>query len=127
MENKNTVKLILILIIGVTLVGIKMFGTFSIKEKNVQNETQKSEAKEFNVKAFRFGYTPDEIIVNKGDRVKIIINNIDTIHGINIPKLGVSGNDVVEFIADKTGEFEWFCNNLCGLGHMQMKGKLIVK
>lgn len=86
-----------------------------------------SQVKEFKVKAFRFGYTPDEITVNKGDKIRIVINNSDTRHGMRIPELGVSGNDSVEFVADKQGEFTWYCNSMCGSGHMQMRGKLIVK
>ena len=83
--------------------------------------------REFEVKAFRFGYSPDTITVNKGDKVRIKIDNTDTMHGIRIPSLGISGNDVVELSADAEGEFEWLCNVMCGSGHREMKGKLIVK
>lgn len=83
--------------------------------------------KVFNVNAYRFGYSPDTITVNNGDMVKIIINNTDTLHGIRIPELNIKGNDVIEFTANKSGEFTWYCANMCGNGHMQMKGKLIVK
>ena len=90
-------------------------------------DTTNNDAKEFSIKAFQFGYEPDTINVNRGDKVKIIINNIDVLHGIRIPDLGIKGNDIIEFIADKNGEFMWYCTNMCGEGHRQMKGKLVVK
>jgi len=83
--------------------------------------------KEFTVKAFRFGYEPDAITVNKGDLVKLVIDNTDTLHGIRIPDLGVSGNDVIEFTANKTGEFTWYCAVMCGSGHRAMNGTLTVR
>jgi len=91
-------------------------------------DASEEEVKVFNVKAFRFGYSPSVITVNKGDKVKIIIDNEDTTHGIFLSEFGVSiKKGDAEFIADKAGEFTWFCNNFCGSGHRQMKGTLIVK
>ena len=60
-------------------------------------------------------------------KVKINIDNTDTLHGIRIPDLGIRGDETLEFTADKAGEFTWYCTNMCGSGHMQMQGKLIVK
>ncbi len=130
MKKENALRWILIFV-AIVVVGfgaMKIFGSFSATGNVVlDTTTQTGEVKEFNVKAFRFGYTPDEIIVNKGDRVKIIIDNTDTLHGMRIPKLEINGNDVIEFVADQAGEFVWYCNNMCGTGHREMSGKLIVK
>lgn len=114
------------LIIAGVLV-ILIIGIFAVKSFTGNSIKEDSNVKEFQVKAFRFGYSPDVIEVNKGDKVKIIIDNTDTLHGIRIPDLGIKGNEVLEFTADKTGEFVWYCTNMCGNGHMQMQGKLIVK
>lgn len=83
--------------------------------------------REFTVKAFRFGYSPDLIEVDRGDRVRITIENTDTLHGIIIPELNLRGNEVIEFTADREGEFIWYCAVMCGSGHGEMKGRLIVK
>lgn len=115
----------LIIIIGIIAVLI-LSGIFFMNAKT-GNAIKDAEIKEFTVKAFRFGYTLDTITVNKGDKVKIIINNTDTLHGMRIPDLGIRGDETLEFTADKTGEFDWYCANMCGEKHMQMKGKLIVK
>ena len=78
------------------------------------------------VDAKRWQFTPDTINVKKGQKVKIIINNIDTTHGINLPDFNVAGNDSIEFTADKTGEFIFKCNTYCGNGHLAMQGKVVV-
>ncbi len=115
------------IIFSIITVSLVLVLFFIIGNPSYDKNEMASSGKEFHVDAFRFDYSPNEITVNKGDRVKIIINNTDTIHGIRVPELGVSGNNVIELVADKAGEFTWYCNNMCGSGHMQMKGKLIVK
>lgn len=114
------------IVITCIVIILAIAGIFAAKSFT-GNVVAQSDAKEFTVNAFRFGYTPDTITVNKGDKVKIIINNTDTLHGIRIPDLNLKGNDLIEFTADKTGEFDWYCAVYCGEEHMKMKGKLIVK
>lgn len=79
------------------------------------------------ISASRFQYDPGTITVKKGEVVRIIIDNKDTPHGIVIPGLGVSGIDSVEFTADKAGTYEFKCPTMCGSGHRDMKGTLVVE
>ena len=95
-------------------------GSASLQTASTQNQVM------FSVDAKRWQFTPDVINVKKGQQVKIIINNTDTTHGINLPDFNVSGNDSIEFLADKTGEFVFRCNTFCGNGHATMQGKIIV-
>lgn len=81
---------------------------------------------EFSLDATRWQFIPNVINAKKGQTIKININNIDTAHGIRIPDFNVSGNDSVEFVADKSGEFVFLCNVYCGQGHKEMRGKIIV-
>ena len=92
----------------------------SLKTASTQNQVI------FSIDAKRWQFTPDVINVKKGQQVKIIINNTDTIHGINLPDFNVSGNNSIEFLADKTGEFVFKCNTFCGNGHTAMQGKIII-
>jgi len=91
------------------------------------------ETKEFNIIAKQWDFSPGEIIVNEGDKVILNIESIDVTHGFAILEFGVSeqlvsGNTVrIEFIADKTGTFTFFCNVFCGSGHVGMRGKLFVQ
>jgi len=129
MKNKLTfflaaIALIILVSIGLTLT--KRGGTEKTGVKE-ENTLLRNEVKEFKIDAFRFGYNPNLITIKKGDRVRLSINNTDTKHGIRIPDLGISGNESLEFVADKSGEFNWYCNNYCGDGHSRMQGKLIVE
>ena len=118
--------MILVICILVLLVG---FGTYKVTNNTykITGNAVKDATKEFTIKAFRFGYTPDTVTVNKGDKVKIKIDNTDTLHGIRIPDLGIKGDNSIEFTAQEVGEFNWYCTNFCGDKHKEMKGKLIVK
>ena len=129
MKNKLTfflaaIALIILVSIGLTLT--KRGGTEKTGVKE-ENTLLRNEVKEFKIDAFRFGYNPNLITIKKGDRVRLNINNTDTKHGIRIPDLGISGNESLEFVADKVGEFNWYCNKYCGDGYSQMQGKLIVE
>ncbi len=101
--------------------------------------------KEIEVKAFSYGYIPRQIRVNKGDKVRLIVTNIDraagitknpdvtmgfTIYGpygfrtnLSAPR-GVSA--VSEFVADIAGEYAIFCQHFCGPLHLEMRGSFFV-
>ena len=91
------------------------------------------EIKEFEVTANQWEFTPSTITVNKGDTVKLKITSVDVTHGFTLPDFGINevlgpGKDVhVEFVADKTGTFSFWCSVPCGSGHSGMRGQLIVK
>ena len=114
-------KIILIVVILVLVIaGISAIKYFTGK-------TIGEDTREFTIKAFRFGYSPDVIEVNKGDFVRINIENTDTTHGIRIPELDLKGETIIEFTANKIGEFSWYCTVYCGEGHKAMSGKLVIK
>ncbi len=93
----------------------------------ISGSVNSGDTKVITIDAVRWQYAPETITVKKGDKVKIIVTNKDTAHGIAIPDFGVSGADSVEFTADKTGTFEFHCPTYCGQGHKEMKGTLIVE
>lgn len=89
--------------------------------------------REFVIEARRFEFLPSEIIVNKGDRVRLLVTSVDVDHGIEIIRYGINerlpkGKEmVIEFTADQKGEFGIDCSVFCGHGHAEMKGVLKVK
>jgi nitrosocyanin len=99
----------------------------------LNNEAFVGEVKEFNVVAYRWGFEPSVISVNKGDKVRITATSRDVPHGFAIDEYGINlyldglRPKTVEFIADKAGTFIFYCNVPCGSGHNSMRGKLIVK
>lgn len=91
------------------------------------------EVKEFTLTAKQWSFSPSTITVNKGDTVKLSITSTDVIHGLAINefnvnvRLPVGETKIVEFVADKTGTFSFYCSVRCGSGHSGMRGQLIVK
>ncbi len=101
--------------------------------------------KEIHIKAFSYGYIPRQIRVNKGDKVRLFVTNIDkaagitknpdvtmgfTIYGpyglrtnLSAPR-GVTA--VTEFVADIAGEYAIFCQHFCGPLHLEMRGSFFV-
>ena len=75
-----------------------------------------------------------EVLVEEGDRVVLRLRSADGPHGFaikgfkakaSIPEGGAFVT--VEFVAGKAGQFPFTCNEYCGPGHFQMKGRLVVK
>lgn len=103
------------------------------EESQTQGSTEQTgEVKEFEVTARQFEFIPETIEVNKGDTVRLNIQSTDVTHGIAIPEFGVNrelqpGKKItVEFEADKSGTFNFYCSVYCGSGHGSMNGQLIV-
>ena len=83
--------------------------------------------------AKKYEFNPSVIRVRQGERVRLLITTLDRKHGIQIKEFGVKvvlpkkEETVVEFVADKAGEFKFKCSVRCGWHHGRMKGKLIVE
>jgi len=84
------------------------------------------------VKASRYKFEPDPIVVKLGERVRIVATSADVTHGMAIPEFKVNlsiapgKTKEVEFIADKEGKFSAFCSVYCGQGHSRMQAEFIV-
>ncbi len=82
--------------------------------------------KTINIAASRFAFEPNEITVNKGEAVTLIIQSKDVAHGLVIEDLGVrtevkkGGSASVTFTPDTVGTFEGKCAHFCGSGHGSM-------
>ncbi len=88
----------------------------------------------FEIRAKKFAYTPNIIRVNKGDEVTIKLRAMDVSHGFYLDGYEVKtsahpGVEVgnLQFIADKTGKFNFRCSVTCGDFHPYMVGYLIVE
>lgn len=84
---------------------------------------------EIKVTAKDFEFDKKEIRVKKGEKVKITLKSDNGGHGLAIPEYNVNiqGDGSAEFTADKTGTFPYFCSIMCGAGHSDMTGKLVVE
>jgi cytochrome c oxidase subunit II len=99
---------------------------FVSSTKSSSGDSVNEKIREIVIDAKRFEFSQPVIEISKDERVRIKVNNIDTMHGIFIPELGVNGRDMVEFTADKVGEFSFACATMCGAGHRDMTGKIVV-
>jgi len=83
----------------------------------------------FNVTGGSFYYTPNEITVKQGDKVKIIFTNAGGMHNLTLDAFNVATktiktgeSDTIEFTADKKGTFEFYCS--VGNGYHRQKGQI---
>ncbi len=89
--------------------------------------------KEFTVIAKPFLFNQKELRVKKGDTVRIVLDNQEGMHdwvidefNARTKQIKAGETDTVEFVADKTGTFEFYCS----VGNhraMGMVGNLIVE
>jgi heme/copper-type cytochrome/quinol oxidase subunit 2 len=92
-----------------------------------------SKIKEINLEVFQYGFSPDPVVVKKGDILKFDITSRDVTHGVYIKEYNINfavkkgEHKRIEFFADKEGSFDIICSVYCGPGHSKMKGKLIVE
>lgn len=87
--------------------------------------------------AVRSSFEPSSIEVNKGDKVTIYYTNIeqttDELHGLGINEYNINivadpgETKIIEFTADKTGVYPFYCTNFCSALHQEMQGYLLVK
>lgn len=85
-----------------------------------------------NMTGQNFRFNPDEITVNQGEKVRVVLTALDMPHDFDVDELGVDGPIAspgetieIEFTADQAGEFKYYCS----VGsHRQngMVGKLVV-
>lgn len=87
--------------------------------------------------AIRSRFIPDRIDVQQGDRVHLHITSIDkaedaahgfalSSHNINL-SLDPAATVDVDFTADRTGVYPFYCSEFCSALHMEMMGYLTVK
>jgi len=80
------------------------------------------------------GWSRERIVVNQGERVRLRIRSEDVVHGFAIGRLGVDAGPIepgktasVEFVADRPGEFTFYCTEWCDPSHPRMRGVLEVR
>ncbi|MCL4374794.1 cupredoxin domain-containing protein [Patescibacteria group bacterium] len=104
------------------------------QQQQIAAGTDKSTTeKTFNITGGNFYFAPNQITVNKGDKVTLIMTNAGGRHNIMIDEFNVTSEPVstadtitVSFVADKAGTFVYYCSVP---GHRQkgMWGTLVVR
>ncbi|MEK7187180.1 MAG: cupredoxin domain-containing protein [Patescibacteria group bacterium] len=122
MSNKIVSILIIVILIvgGIFLFKNKSSAPTDIEENVVIDETPIQDEviiREFTIEAKKFSFTPSEIKVKKGETVKITLKNVEGVHNWKLDEfsagtknLQAGQEETIEFVADKTGEFEYHCS-----------------
>ena len=85
------------------------------------------------ITAKRFGFTPDNITLKKGEPVILRLTSQDVTHGfflraLKIDELIEPGKPVeVKVRPEKEGTFTAICHHFCGAGHGNMKMTITVE
>lgn len=87
---------------------------------------------EIKITARQFEFEPKLITLQKGKPVRLLITSTDVEHGFAIEELGINKKikpdavTVVEFTPLRVGRFPFACSVMCGSGHDEMTGELVV-
>jgi cytochrome c oxidase subunit 2 len=124
-------KLITASIVSVMLLsGLTACGSSQNASQSTPAASSAASGNTVTVTATNFKFEPAEIHVKKGDKVTLKLANTQGMHGIAVPDLKVDlkkDGDTSTFTADKTGTFDFQCSVMCGAGHANMKGKIVVE
>ena len=88
---------------------------------------------EIQVTLRKYEFNPGSLRVRKGEQVRLVMAAADHDHGFKLDdfdidqKIPKGKTVVVQFTADKAGTFQFRCSSVCGLGHRNMKGTLVVE
>lgn len=133
--------LIFFLSLFVAIVGL-IAGFWGVKKAKPQE-------RHFTIEARQYAYTPERIVVNRGDKVTIKLISKDVTHGFYLEGHDIDAKiraqyphfwlrhpsksneyekvDEINFIAKKSGKFHYRCSITCGTFHPFMQGELIVE
>lgn len=125
--KKSLVQLCTIMIMMIMLLSA-CGSTDNTTNKSDTNTTTEKVDDNIKVTAKDFSFDKKEIHVKQGDKVRVTLESDDGGHGFAIPAMNVNiqGNDSAEFVAVKKGTYDYHCSIMCGTGHSEMTGKLIV-
>jgi cytochrome c oxidase subunit II len=86
-----------------------------------------------NITAKRFQFTPNQITLKRGEKVKLVLNSEDVVHGFFSRPLGFDtdvkpGTPTEIVITPQTaGRYLTICDHFCGSGHGNMSLTIVVE
>jgi cytochrome c oxidase subunit II len=92
----------------------------------------KPNARVIKIEAKKFAFTPNHIVLKKGEAVVLELRALDFTHGFNIPDMKIRSDLLAGQVTrialqpQTAGEFAFLCDNFCGSGHEEMNGSITV-
>jgi len=124
------------ILLALLLVGAGCQYATNVNNDYSSNESmmEEGQVRELTIDAGEFFFTPKDVILNAGEKVKLTLKNVGKgnhdwrIEGTDIKtKIITSGQtDIVEFTAPSAGTYALYCS-VPGHRQMGMVGELIVK
>lgn len=118
------------IVLGLMFIG---FGTVDVVRASLPQDADQEVELEMRVVEGTWSFEPNEITVEAGTRVILHIENEDGYdHGFAIREFNVDTRlpggqtTTVDFVASRSGEFEFYCSVYCGSGHFGQRGKIAV-
>ena len=99
----------------------------------VGNNAQAAGPKVIDITAKRFGFTPDQVVLKKGETVTLRLHSEDVTHGFFMRKLKIdteveAGKTAdVTITPDTAGSYTTICDHFCGANHGNMKMTIVVE
>jgi heme/copper-type cytochrome/quinol oxidase subunit 2 len=114
------------------------------------SEDQSGPTQIIEISAKKYGFSPSEIRVQQRTRVELKVHSEDATHGVKLDiypegnkdkgtvglifepgskngKVAKHVDQVLDFVAQEPGTYDFKCAKICGIEHDHMKGQLIVE
>jgi cytochrome c oxidase subunit 2 len=75
----------------------------------------------------------DDLHMPLGKPVKVLLRSLDVLHNFYVPEFRAKMDMIPGMVTylwltpTRTGTFEILCNEVCGVGHSAMRGKVVVE
>ena len=85
------------------------------------------------ITAKRFGFTPDQVTLKKGETVTLRLHSEDVTHGFFMRKLKIDSEveagktSDITITPDTPGAYTTICDHFCGANHGNMKMTIVVE
>lgn len=96
-------------------------------------EAEKADLPVIPVVMKKYSIAPEVIRLKQGQEVLLSVTTADVQHGFDVPELGIKESvqkgqtAKIRLKVDRTGEFKIECGVMCGPGHDDMTGKIVVE
>jgi cytochrome c oxidase subunit II len=107
-------KVVLSCMVGVAFIGPSVHATAADEPRRIE------------IVAKRFGFSPAEVTIKKGEPVVLVLQSEDVAHGLKFTELDVQADIAkgekreIAFTPAKAGDFVGHCSHFCGAGHGSM-------
>ncbi|MFZ1122456.1 MAG: cupredoxin domain-containing protein [Candidatus Binataceae bacterium] len=85
------------------------------------------------ITASKFHFTPDRIVLAKGQPITLELTSADRTHGFMVRAFGIDTDiqpgktTAITIKPEKVGSYTTICDHYCGLGHGGMKMTIVVE